>query len=79
MCVPGMPESIRQMFVVSACRDYYRPDENILLSTPIDVIKSLPKDVLKHTGWIRNSVGTGAVEFDEPFDLINRLPIFFSE
>lgn len=66
------------MFAVGACRDYYRPDECFLLSTPIEVVKSLPKEVLKHTGWIRNMVGTGFVEFSDPFELIDKLPLLSS-
>jgi hypothetical protein len=77
-CEPGSPESVRQMFAVGACRDYYRPDECFLLSTPIEVVKKLPKSVLKHTGWLRNIAGAGFVEFDEPFEMIDKLPLLSS-
>jgi hypothetical protein len=73
-CKPGTPESVRQLFAVGACRDYYRPDECFMLSTPINVVKKLPREVLKHTGWLRNGAGAGFVEFRDPVDLIDDLP-----
>lgn len=43
--------SLRTIFAVFGQRDYYRQDQEEILSTPIEIVRQLPEDLLKLCGF----------------------------
>lgn len=41
---------------VRSQRDYYRADQDEVFSTPVEVARTLPDDILKIAGWCRSHV-----------------------
>jgi ectoine hydroxylase-related dioxygenase (phytanoyl-CoA dioxygenase family) len=61
-CTVEDPEALRTLFAVFAQRDYFRQDQEEILSTPIEIARKLPEDILRLTGYCesrswRTSVG----------------------
>lgn len=52
---PGDEDALRTIFAVFAQRDYFRQDQEEILSTPIEVARSLPDDILRLAGYCRSS------------------------
>ncbi|KAM0750317.1 PhyH-domain-containing protein [Meredithblackwellia eburnea MCA 4105] len=69
ICEEGEKDSVRVLYGVFGCRDYYRQEENQFLAIPPDVQKTLPKDVLIRAGWGQGGGGAGFVASKSPYDL----------
>lgn len=39
-------------------RDYFRQDQDEVLSTPIEIARKLPDDILKIAGYCKNEIST---------------------
>jgi len=50
-CTVEDPEALRTLFAVFAQRDYFRQDQEEILSTPIEIARKLPEDILRMTGY----------------------------
>ena len=50
-CEVTDPEAQRTIFAVFGQRDYFRQDQEEILSTPIEVARRLPEDILKLCGY----------------------------
>ncbi len=48
---PSDPEALRTLFAVFGQRDYFRQDQEEILSTPIEIARRLPDDILKIAGY----------------------------
>lgn len=51
ICEPTDPDALRTLFAVFGQRDYYRQDQEEILSTPIEIARKLPQDILKLAGY----------------------------
>ncbi|RSL50949.1 hypothetical protein CEP53_008613 [Fusarium sp. AF-6] len=60
-CEQTDPEAIRTMFAVFGQRDYFRADQDEVLSTPIEVARKLPDDILRLAGYYKSVGGCGYV------------------
>jgi len=54
-CEMEDPEALRTLFAVFAQRDYFRQDQEEILSTPIEIARKLPEDILRLTGYCKCS------------------------
>jgi len=61
-CEKTDPEALRTLFAVFAQRDYFRQDQDEVLSTPIEIARKLPEDILKLAGYYKAVGGVGYVE-----------------
>lgn len=43
-------------------RDYYRQDQEEVLSTPLEIARELPEDILRLAGYYKSIGGVGFVE-----------------
>ncbi|KAJ4245021.1 hypothetical protein NW762_014228 [Fusarium torreyae] len=50
-CEPTDPEAIRTIFACFGQRDYFRADQDEVLSTPVEVARTLPDDILRLAGY----------------------------
>lgn len=48
---PSEPDALRTLFAVFGQRDYYRQDQEEILSTPIEIARKLPEDILRLAGY----------------------------
>jgi len=48
-------DSLRTIFAVFGQRDYYRQDQEEVLSTPIEIVRQLPEDILKLCGFCKRN------------------------
>ncbi|CAI6095299.1 unnamed protein product [Clonostachys chloroleuca] len=55
------PDASRTLFAVFGQRDYFRQHQDEVLSTPIEVARTLPEDILKITGYYKAVGGVGYV------------------
>nr|XP_019050669.1 phytanoyl-CoA dioxygenase [Kwoniella bestiolae CBS 10118]OCF29599.1 phytanoyl-CoA dioxygenase [Kwoniella bestiolae CBS 10118] len=62
ICDPTDEDALRTLFAVFAQRDYYRQDQEEVLSTPIEIARKLPEDILKLSGYYKAVGGVGYVE-----------------
>ncbi|KAF4962612.1 hypothetical protein FSARC_9390 [Fusarium sarcochroum] len=60
-CDPSDPEAIRTIFACFGQRDYFRADQDEVLSTPIEVARTLPDDILRLAGYYKSVGGCGYV------------------
>ena len=51
VCEPTDPDALRTLFAVFGQRDYYRQDQEEVLSTPLEIARELPEDILKIAGY----------------------------
>jgi ectoine hydroxylase-related dioxygenase (phytanoyl-CoA dioxygenase family) len=58
----GEPDALRTLFAVFGQRDYFRQDQDEVLSTPIEIARKLPEDVLRLAGYYKAVGGVGYVE-----------------
>ncbi|KAK2805090.1 hypothetical protein FQN50_006335 [Emmonsiellopsis sp. PD_5] len=61
-CKKTDPLAQRTIFAVFGQRDYFRQDQEEILSTPIEVARKLPEDILKLAGYYKAVGGVGYVE-----------------
>ncbi|KAG7529661.1 hypothetical protein FFLO_05505 [Filobasidium floriforme] len=61
-CDPTDPDALRTLFAVFGQRDYFRQDQDEVLSTPIEIARKLPEDILKIAGYHKAVGGVGYVE-----------------
>ncbi|KAK5027186.1 hypothetical protein LTR13_009581 [Exophiala sideris] len=61
-CEKTDPEALRTLFAVFAQRDYFRQDQDEVLSTPIEIARKLPDDILRLSGYYKAIGGVGYVE-----------------
>ncbi|ORY89318.1 hypothetical protein BCR35DRAFT_323900 [Leucosporidium creatinivorum] len=66
-CTPGEENDVRLLYGVFGCKDWVRQDEAILLSTPLDVVKSLPVKVLAKAGYAKSASGAGHINTHHPY------------
>ncbi|KAF4960119.1 hypothetical protein FGADI_1137 [Fusarium gaditjirri] len=61
-CDISDPDALRTLFACFAQRDYYRLDQDEVLSTPIEIAQTLPDDILRLAGYYKAVSGVGYVE-----------------
>ncbi|KAL6231034.1 hypothetical protein BDW75DRAFT_233945 [Aspergillus navahoensis] len=72
-CEVTDPLALRTLFAVFGQRDYFRQDQEEVLSTPIEIARRLPEDVLKLAGYYKAVGGVGYVEdHQSPHEFLHR-------
>ncbi|KAL4764252.1 uncharacterized protein BDW70DRAFT_156908 [Aspergillus foveolatus] len=61
-CKVTDPLALRTLFDVFGQRDYFRQDQEEVLSTPIETVRQLPEDILKLAGYYKAVGGVGYLE-----------------
>ncbi|KAI7769236.1 hypothetical protein LZL87_011953 [Fusarium oxysporum] len=61
-CDRSDPDALRTLFACFAQRDYYRLDQDAALSTPIEIARTLPDDILRLAGYYKAVSGVGYIE-----------------
>ncbi|KAI5248765.1 hypothetical protein E4T42_05526 [Aureobasidium subglaciale] len=61
-CGKDDPDALRTLFAVFGQRDYYRRDQEEVLSTPLEIARKLPEDILRLAGYYKSVGGVGFVE-----------------
>ncbi|KAI5480157.1 hypothetical protein MNV49_001818 [Pseudohyphozyma bogoriensis] len=70
-CTPGEPDDVRILYGVFATKDFLRTEEAIHLSTPLSVVKSLDREVLRRVGYAKGVGGTGNLSTTHPMDRLD--------
>jgi hypothetical protein len=55
-------------------RDWIKQEENQFWSTPWEVVKRLPSDILIKAGFAQSSGGSNFIDGRDPKDLLDSLP-----
>ncbi|KAL2808416.1 hypothetical protein BJX63DRAFT_439436 [Aspergillus granulosus] len=72
-CDKNDPLALRTLFAVFGQRDYFRQDQDEVLSTPIEIARRLPDDILKLAGYYKAVGGVGYVEdHQSPVEFLQR-------
>ncbi|KAL4820757.1 hypothetical protein BDW67DRAFT_172345 [Aspergillus spinulosporus] len=72
-CEATDPLALRTLFAVFGQRDYFRQDQDEVLSTPIEIARQLPEDILKLSGYYKAAGGVGYVEdHQSPHEFLHR-------
>ncbi|OQD70714.1 hypothetical protein PENPOL_c001G06956 [Penicillium polonicum] len=72
-CDKSDPLALRTLFAVFGQRDYFRQDQEEVLSTPIEIARRLPEDILKIAGYYKAVGGVGYVEdHQSPHEFLHR-------
>ncbi|OJJ00288.1 hypothetical protein ASPVEDRAFT_149251 [Aspergillus versicolor CBS 583.65] len=72
-CDKTDPLALRTLFAVFGQRDYFRQDQEEILSTPIEVARRLPDDILRIAGYYKAVGGVGYVEdHQSPVEFLHR-------
>ncbi|THY97110.1 hypothetical protein D6C95_05022 [Aureobasidium pullulans] len=61
-CGNNDPDALRTLFAVFGQRDYYRQDQEEVLSTPLEIARELPEDIRRLAGYYKSVGGVGFVE-----------------
>ncbi|AFR95217.2 phytanoyl-CoA dioxygenase [Cryptococcus neoformans C23] len=61
-CEKSDPDALRTLFAVFGQRDYFRQDQEEVLSTPLELAKTFPEDILRIAGYYKAVGGVGYVE-----------------
>ncbi|KAK6005753.1 hypothetical protein QM012_007395 [Aureobasidium pullulans] len=61
-CGKDDPDALRTLFAVFGQRDYFRQDQEEAISTPIEIARKLPEDMLRLAGYYKSVGGVGFVE-----------------
>ncbi|OCF41833.1 phytanoyl-CoA dioxygenase [Kwoniella heveanensis CBS 569] len=70
-CDQSDPDALRTLIAVFGQRDYLRPDQDEVLTTPLEIAQSLPDDILKLMGYYKAVGGVGYVEdHQHPIELM---------
>ncbi|KAJ5584725.1 uncharacterized protein N7459_004525 [Penicillium hispanicum] len=73
ICEKTDPLALRTLFAVFGQRDYYRQDQEEVLSTPLEIARRLPDDILRLAGYYKAVCGVGYVEdHQNPHELLHR-------
>ncbi|WWD22588.1 hypothetical protein CI109_107081 [Kwoniella shandongensis] len=71
-CDASDPDALRTLFAVFGQRDYFRQDQEEILSTPLEIARKLPQDILKLAGYYKAVGGVGYVEdHQDAVDFLN--------
>ncbi|KAL4864668.1 hypothetical protein BDV12DRAFT_205605 [Aspergillus spectabilis] len=72
-CGKADPLALRTLFAVFGQRDYFRQDQDEVLSTPISIARRLPDDILRLAGYYKAVGGVGYVEdHQSPVEFLQR-------
>ncbi|KAL4913700.1 hypothetical protein BDW62DRAFT_158207 [Aspergillus aurantiobrunneus] len=72
-CERTDPLALRTLFAVFGQRDYFRQDQEEILSTPLEIARRLPEDILKLAGYYKAVGGVGYVEdHQSPHEFLHR-------
>ncbi|KAL3479177.1 hypothetical protein BJX99DRAFT_268591 [Aspergillus californicus] len=72
-CEKTDPLALRTLFAVFGQRDYFRQDQEEVLSTPLEIARRLPDDILKLAGYYKAVGGVGYVEdHQSPVEFMHR-------
>ncbi|KAL4772092.1 hypothetical protein BDW60DRAFT_207468 [Aspergillus nidulans var. acristatus] len=68
-----MPKRRRTSLYLYSEREYFRQDQEEVLSTPIEIARQLPEDILKLAGYYKGVGGVGYVEDHQgPHEFLHR-------
>ncbi|KAL4778205.1 hypothetical protein BJX76DRAFT_366588 [Aspergillus varians] len=71
-CEKTDPLAFRTLFAVFGQRDYFRQDQEEVLSTPIEIARRLPDDILRLAGYYKAVGGVGYVEdHQSPYEFLH--------
>ncbi|RKK98127.1 hypothetical protein BFJ71_g6845 [Fusarium oxysporum] len=71
-CQKTDPDAVRTLFAIFGQRDFYRQDQQEILSTPIETARSFPDDILKLTGYYKAVGGVGFIgDHQDPVELLH--------
>ncbi|CAH0057839.1 unnamed protein product [Clonostachys solani] len=71
-CERTDPDAVRTLFAIFGQRDFYRQDQQEILSTPIDIARSLPDDILRLTGYYKAIGGVGFIgDHQDPAEFLH--------
>jgi hypothetical protein len=72
-CKMTDPDALRTLFAVFGQRDYFRQDQDEVLSTPLKIARSLPQDIQRLAGYYKAVGGVGYVEdHQNPIEFLHR-------
>ncbi|WVR04389.1 hypothetical protein IAU60_001391 [Kwoniella sp. DSM 27419] len=70
-CEPSDPDALRTLIAVFGQRDYFRPDQDESYTTPLDIVRTLPEDILKLMGYYKAVGGVGYVaDHQHPIEVL---------
>ncbi|KAL5334341.1 hypothetical protein BJX70DRAFT_402708 [Aspergillus crustosus] len=73
ICDKTDPLALRTLFAVFGQRDYFRQDQDEVLSTPLSIARRLPDDILRLAGYYKAVGGVGYVEdHQSPVEFLQR-------
>lgn len=52
-CEKTDPDALRTLFAVFGQRDYFRQDQEEVLSTPLELARTFPEDILRIAGYCK--------------------------
>lgn len=52
-CEKSDPDALRTLFAVFGQRDYFRQDQEEILSTPLELARTFPEDILRIAGYCK--------------------------
>ncbi|EWY95048.1 hypothetical protein FOYG_04173 [Fusarium oxysporum NRRL 32931] len=71
-CQKTDPEAVRTLFAIFGQRDFYRQDQQEILSTPIETARSFPDDILRLTGYYKAVGGVGFIgDHQDPAEFLH--------
>ncbi|WVQ74082.1 hypothetical protein IAR50_003666 [Cryptococcus sp. DSM 104548] len=62
VCDKTDPDALRTLFAVFGQRDYFRQDQEEILSTPLELARTFDEDILRIAGYYKAVGGVGYVE-----------------
>lgn len=72
-CEASDPHALRTLFAVFGQREHFRQDQDEVLSTPLEIARGLPDDILKLAGYYKAVGGVGYVEDHQaPIEFLHR-------
>ncbi|KAL5607155.1 hypothetical protein FOBRF1_007652 [Fusarium oxysporum] len=71
-CQRTDPDAVRTLFAIFGQRDFYRQDQQEILSTPIETARSFPDDILRLTGYYKAVGGVGFIgDHQDPAEFLH--------
>ncbi|KAK2134401.1 hypothetical protein NOF04DRAFT_1352640 [Fusarium oxysporum II5] len=65
-------DAVRTLFAIFGQRDFYRQDQQEILSTPIETARSFPDDILRLTGYYKAVGGVGFIgDHQDPAEFLH--------
>ena len=72
-CDRSDPDALRTLFAVFGQRDYFRQDQDEVLSTPLKIARSLPEDIQRLAGYYKAVGGVGYVQdHQSPIEFLHK-------